>query len=190
MIIAIDFDETLFPTLEKVISIYNHRHNTELSLSQITTYNLYECLDTVVADELLDIFLDKEVYDDLRPYDGAIKAVEKLIKQGNIIYIATATNVKNLEWKERLLQAYFPSIPKNNIIRIHKKSLLKVDVIIDDNMKHLTESFADRICFDQLWNRSTSKDYAFDIRRAYSWHDITNIINDIERKMKQWEKNI
>lgn len=188
MIITIDFDETLFPTLEKVISIYNHRHNMDLSLGQITTYNLYECLDTAIVDELLDIFLDKEVYDDLRPYDGAVKAVEKLIKQGNIIYIATATNVKNLEWKERLLQAYFPFIPKNNIIRIHQKSLLKVDVIIDDNMKHLTESFADRICFDQLWNRNPSKDYSYGIYRVNHWSEVPNIINNIEKEMRKWEK--
>ena len=116
MIIAIDFDETLFPTLEKVVDIYNERHNTDLSLNQITTYNLYECLDTAIADELLNTFLDKEVYDDLRPYDGAIKMVEKLVKQGHTIYVATATNTKNLEWKENLLQLYFPFIPKNNII--------------------------------------------------------------------------
>ena len=185
MIIAIDFDETLFPTLEKVIGIYNQKHNTDLSLDQIATYNLYECLDTATADELLNTFLDKEVYDDLRPYEGAIKAIEKLVKQGHAIYITTATNVKNLEWKERLLQVYFPFIPKNNIIRIHQKSLLKVDVIIDDNMKHLTESFADRICFDQSWNRSLSKDYSYGIYRINHWSEVPNIINDIEKEMKK-----
>lgn len=188
MIIAIDFDETLFPTLEKVIIIYNHRHNTNLSLEQITVYNLYESLDTSVADEILNIFLEKEVYDGLHPYEGAVKAVEKMVKQGHDIYIATATNAKNLEWKEKLLQVYFPFIPKNNIIRIHQKSLLKVDVIIDDNMKHLTESFADRICFDQLWNRSSSKDYSHGIYRVNNWSEVPNIINNIEREMKKWEK--
>lgn len=188
MIITIDFDETLFPTLQKVMEIYNRQYNDTLSLEQITTYNLYECLDSSVADTLLDLFVKKEVYDNLQPYKGAVKAIKSLIDRGHEIYIATATDIRNLEWKEQLLQRYFPFIPKNNLIRIHQKKLLKTDILIEDNLNHLMESFADRVCFNHPWNQNDIKDYVYGIRRMYSWSDITNIINDIEKEMKKWEK--
>lgn len=188
MIIAVDFDETLFPTLDKVIEIYNKTHDTVLELSQITTYNLYECLDASTADELLDLFLKKEVYDNLQPYKEAVRATRTLVEQGHEIYIATATNVKNLEWKEQLLQRYFPFIPKNNLIRIYNKKLLNVDVLIEDNLDTLIQTFAERICFNQTWNEDEKKDYAYNIYRVHHWGEVPNVIKEIERKNKEWEK--
>lgn len=186
--IAIDFDSTLFPTMERAIELYNKRHNTSIDMSQITMYNLHDNFDTEVADELLELFVDKSVYISLQPYKGAVRTIKSLIEQGHEIFVATSTNVRNMEWKEELLQKHFPFIPKNNLIRIYNKSLLNVDVMVDDNIDHLTQTFADRICFDQPWNQSEIKDEAYDIRRIYGWSEITNIINDIERKNKEWEK--
>ena len=185
-VIAVDFDETLFSTLGKVIDIYNQRYSDTLSLDQITTYNLYECLPAHTADKLLELFVDKEVYDNLQPYKGSVKALQTLANNGYEIYIATATSSKNLEWKEQLLRRYFPFIPKENLIRIHNKKLLNVDVLIEDNLDTLTQTFADRICFDQPWNRSDSKDFAYNISRAYCWGDIVDIINKIEKENEEW----
>ena len=186
--IAIDFDETLFPTLEKVIEIYNKRHNANLDLSQINTYSLSDSFDTNIADELIELFVEKEVYSSLQPYKGAVKAVKSLAEQGNEIYVATSTDIRNMEWKEELLQKHFPFIPKNNLIRIHNKALLNVDVLIEDKLDSLKSTFADRVCFDQFWNRDEDADYVYSIYRIHHWGEINNIINEIERKNKEWEK--
>lgn len=186
--IAIDFDETLFPTLEKVLETYNRRHNTNLELSQITTYNLSDSFEADVADELVELFVDKNVYDCLQPYKGAVRAVKTLIEQGHEIYVATSTDVRNMEWKEELLQKHFPFIPKKNLIRIHNKALLNVDVLVEDKMDNLTQTFADRVCFNQPWNVDEGKDYAYSIYRIHHWGEIINIINELERKDKEWEK--
>lgn len=188
MIIGVDFDETLFPTLEKIVEIYNKRHNEQISTSQITTYNLYECLDVVVADEFLNLFVDKSVYNNLRPYKGAVKALQALANNGHEIFIATATDIKNFAWKEQLLQRHFPFIPKDNLIRIHNKKLLNVDVLIEDKMDNLIQAFAERICFNQPWNQSETKDFAYGIYRINHWGEVVNIINEIERKNKEWDK--
>lgn len=186
--IAIDFDETLFPTLDRVVEIYNKRHNSNIEVSQITTYNLHDSLPYDIADELLNIFVEKDAYDNLQPYKGAARAVKILVEHGCEIYIATSTDVRNMEWKEELMQKHFPFIPKKNLIRIHDKSLLNVDVMIDDKMENLVSTFADRVCFDQPWNRSSSKDFSYSIYRIHHWGEINNIINEIERKNKEWEK--
>lgn len=186
--IALDFDETLFPTLGKVIEVYNKRHGTNLELSQITTYNLSDNFDVDVADELIELFVDKEVYSSLQPYKGAVRAVKTFVEQGNEVYVATATDVRNMEWKEELLQKHFPFIPKKNLIRIHNKALLNVDVLVEDKLDNLQNTFADRVCFDQPWNQDDDFDYVYSVYRVHNWSEIINVINNIERKEKEWEK--
>lgn len=188
MIIAIDFDETLFATLEKIIEIYNRRYNASLELSQITTYNLHDNFQEDVADKLIELFVDKEVYSSLQPYKGAVRAVKTLVEQGHEIYVATSTDVRNMEWKEELLQKYFPFIPKKNLIRIHNKALLNVDVLVEDKLDNLKSTFADRVCFDQPWNRDEDADYVYSISRIHHWGEIINVINELERKEREWEK--
>ena len=186
MIIAIDFDSTLFPTMERVLDTYNKRHSTEIQLSQITTYSLHESLPSDIADELIDMFVEKDIYDGIMPYSGAIRTVKYLIDQGHEIVVATASDIKNMWWKEELLQKYFPFIPKNNLIRIHNKSMLNIDVLIEDNLNNLKSSLAERICFNQPWNIDEGTDYVYGIYRVTNWCDIINVIKDIERKMKEW----
>ena len=68
-------------------------------------------------------------------------------------------------------------------------SLLKCDVMIGDCLDNLAGgNICEKICLDYPYNRDTSKDYAYDIYRANNWRDIVYIINDIERKIKEWEK--
>lgn len=187
MIIAIDFDETLFPTMEKVLEIYNERHSSNIELSQITTYSLHESLPSEIADELLSIFIEKDTYDTLQPYKGAVRAVKFLAEQGHEVYVATASDTRNMEWKELLLQKYFPFIPKNNLIRIYNKSMLNVDVLIEDKLDNLKNTLTERVCFNQPWNIDDGADYVYGIYRIHHWGEMINVINTIERKMKQWE---
>jgi 5'(3')-deoxyribonucleotidase len=186
--IAIDFDEVLFPTLEKVLEIYNKEYGANIELDQITTYNLYDSLPTGVADDLINLFTEQSIYDNLQPYKGAVRSVKTLIEHGHEIYVATASDVRNMEWKEQLLQKYFPFIPKNNLILIHNKSILNIDVLIEDSLDNLKSTFADRVCFSQPWNVDEDDDYVYSISRIHHWGEIINVINNIERKNKEWEK--
>lgn len=186
MIIAIDFDSTLFPTLEKVLEIYNKRHSANITLSQHTSYNFHDNFPPDVADEILSIFVEKDAYDNLRPYQGTVRTVRYLVEQGHEVYIATASDVHNMKWKEELLQKYFPFIPKNNLIRIYNKAMLNVDVLIENNLDTLKNSLAERVCFSQPWNVDDGADYVYGIYRVNQWGDVINIIKDIERKMKEW----
>lgn len=186
--IAIDFDSTLFPTMERVLEVYNKRHDTNIELPQITTYSLYDSFSAEVADEFIEIFVEKDIYSSLLPYKGAIRTIKTLAEQGHEIYIATSSDLRNMEWKEELCQKHFPFIPKNNLIRIHNKALLNVDVLIEDKLDNLKSTFAERVCFSQPWNIDKDADYVYSIYRIHNWGDILNVINNIERKSKEWEK--
>lgn len=186
--IAIDFDEVLFPTLEKILETYNQRNNANIELSQITAYSLYDSLPSDIAEKIISLFTEKNIYNALQPYKGSIKAVKSLADKGHELYVATASDIRNMEWKERLLQRYFPFIPKENIIRIHNKKLLNVDVLIEDKLDNLIQTFAERVCFNQPWNQDKNSDYIYSIYRIHNWSEIINVINTIERKSKEWER--
>jgi 5'(3')-deoxyribonucleotidase len=156
--------------------------------SQITTYNIYDSLPPDIADEIIYLFVEKSIYNNLQPYKGSVRVMKSLADKGHELYVATATDTRNMEWKEKLLQRYFPFIPKENLIRIHNKKLLDVDVLIEDNIDNLTQTFAEKVCFDKSWNRDDGKDYVYSIYRIHHWGEIINIINEIERKNKEWEK--
>lgn len=188
MIITFDIDGVLNDLVPKTLALYNARNDKDIKMSDITAYNFYDCLSKEDADGIVALFKEKELWDTLQPLPGSQDGIKKLIKKGHQIFLATATDPINFCWKCDFIKRYFPFIPTDNIIRIMDKSMLRTDVLVDDCLDNLVNSFVSRVCLDYPWNRSTSKDYAYDIRRAYTWKDIVNNIDNIEREIKEWEK--
>ena len=188
MIIICDIDGVLNNLAERAIEVYNSRSNKNIHISDIVSYNFYDCLPKEDADGIVLSFKEKSLWNSLKPLEGSQNGLKQLIKKGHRIYLATATDPINFEWKMTWLKQYFPFIPEDNVIRIMDKSLLKADVIIDDCLDNLINNFAERVVLDHPWNHNELKDYAYSIRRAYNWTDITNIINDIEKEMKKWDR--
>ena len=188
MIIVCDIDGILNNLAERAIEVYNSRSNKNIQISDIISYNFYDCLPKEDADGIVSLFKEKSLWDSLKPLEGSQNGLKQLIKKGHRIYLATATDPINFGWKMAWLKQYYPFLPEDNVIRIIDKGLLKADVLIDDCLDNLISSFADRVCLDHPWNHNELKDYAYGIRRAYGWSDIVNIINTIDKEMKKWEK--
>ena len=186
MIITVDWDNCLNNLTEKTIDLYNKTNGTEIQLSDITTYDFFECLPENEANGICKLFKEKKLWDSLSPLAGAREALKTLIKQGHTIYIATATDISNFEWKCKWLTKFYPFISTDNVIRIMDKSLIKTDVLIEDKLENLIGNFAERICIDYPWNRSTSKDYAYGIHRVSNWSEIPQVIKEIEGEMAKW----
>ena len=188
MIVMCDIDGILNNLVEKTLELYNSRSGKNIQVSDITTYNFFDCLPYEDAQSIISLFQEKPLWDSLKPLSGSQNVIKQLIKKGHQVYLATATDPINFEWKIEWLKKYFPFIPSDNVIRIIDKSLLKCDVLIDDSLDNLISVFCERITLDYPWNQNTSKDYAYDIKRAHSWNDIVDIINNIEKEMREWEK--
>lgn len=188
MIIVCDIDSVLNNLMEKTLELYNSRTGKHIQLSDMTAYNFEECLPKEDADGLCQLFHEKELWDSLTPSQHSQKCLKDLMKRGHQIIIATATNPVNFSWKCQWMKHYFPFIPTDNIIRIVDKGLLKCDVMIDDHLDNLIGNLCERIVVDAPWNRDPSKDMVYDIYRVHNLRDVVNIINDIERKDKEWLK--
>lgn len=188
MIIACDIDGVLNNLVEETLILYNASNGKNINLSDITSYNFFDCLPQEDAENIISLFKEKHLWDSLKPLQGSQNALKQIIKKSHSVYLATATDPINFGWKIDWLKRYFSFIPSDNVIRIMDKSLLKCDVLIDDCLDNLTSIFCERICLDYPWNQSLSKDIAYGIKRVNSWNEIPNIINNIDKEMKKWEK--
>lgn len=186
MILCIDVDNLINDLTEKALIMYNSENNKNIQISDLTTYNFYDCLSKEDAEGLINLFQRKELWDSLEPLHDSQWGIKTLINQNHEMYLSTSTHHLNFSWKVDWIQRYFPFINTENIICIHNKGLLKCDVMVDDNLSNLTSNICERIVLDFPWNRSTSKDYAYNIYRCYNWLDIVDTINKIERKYKEW----
>lgn len=187
MTIVCDFDNILNDLTAKTIEMYNRIYSKEIKMSDATAYDFHDCFPDD-ADGLIELFQEKELWESLEPLPDSQWGLMTLVRGGHDVYIATATHYNNFAWKIDWFKKYFPFIDEENIMCIHNKSLLKTDVIIDDNLWHLIHNVCERITLDYPWNRSSAKDYAYNILRCNNWTDIVNTINKIERKDKEWER--
>lgn len=186
MIIMCDVDAVLNDLMPKTLALYNSRNGTNIKLNDLTSYNFADCLSTKDAFGISELFNEKNLWESLEPISDSQWGIKTLLNMGHYIVLATATHEVNFAWKCDWIKTHFPMVDNKNIIRIQDKSLIRADIIIDDCMEQLTNSFCDRICLDYPWNRDKDKDYAYDIYRAYNWKDIINFVNEIERRNKEW----
>lgn len=179
--ICVDLDCVLNNLTERVIEMYNQNSNKNIQLTDITSYNFYDCLPREDADGIVKLFQEKDLWDSLTPIKDSQWGIEKLIRSGYKLIFATATDPCNFEWKMQWLKDYFPFINPDDVIRIMDKSFIKCDILIDDCLDQLTRNLCERICLSYPWNISEEKDYVYDIKRADNWKDILRLIDEIER---------
>lgn len=177
--IAIDVDCVLNNLMDKTIEMYNSRYNTSLSINNFKEYDVFKCLPHNEAQNFVDLFQEEELWESLTPIKDSQWGIKHFIESGYTVYLATATHYKNFSWKVEWLKHYFGMIPEKNIICVHNKGLLKVDVLIDDCLDNLLSSmWYERVTLDWPWNRDVW-DETYGIHRAHNWIEIVDIVNEI-----------
>lgn len=188
MIICVDIDNVLNNLAERTLALYNEASGKNIQISDITAYRFDECLSNEDANGLIELFSQQELWESLVPLFDSQWGLKTLVNSGHEVYLATATHPENFAWKIEWVKKYYPFIRTNNVIRIVNKGLLRCDLMVDDCLDNLISNMCHRVCLDYPWNRDATKEFAYDIVRAYNWQDIVNIINTIERKDEEWEK--
>ena len=104
----------------------------------------------------------------------------ELRRRGYDVYVATATHHTNFNWKIDWFMKNFPFIDEKRIICIHNKSLLHVDVLVDDCAENLisTNPLVDRVLLDRPWNQGIHDD-AYGIYRVHNWEEIVEQVDAI-----------
>lgn len=187
MIIAVDFDNILNNLTEKTLELYNAQSGKSIQMSEITSYNFYDCLSKTDADGIIKLFKKKELWDILTPIEGSRDGLQKLVDAGHRVFIVTATAPENFLWKIQFLRKHFPFFNTENVIRMMDKSLFKCDIMIEDSYEQLIKNkLCHKVILDYSWNRDEAKDWVHGTYRCKNWSEIVAAVNKIQDEVNEW----
>lgn len=186
--IGVDCDNVINNLAESIIDVYNKDYNDNLSIADITTYNMRQFFKNVSPDKFCDYFTDKRVWDNIKVLENCVATLKKYHDLGCEIYIVTATAPQNVSNKATWLQEQLPFLNMyDSLIVIKNKQMLSgdIDILIDDCVDNLVGGYYHKILFDYPWNRYGFESYESIIHmlhqkyRCKNWNDIDEAINII-----------
>lgn len=168
--IGIDLDDTINNLVDVWLEKYNEDYNDNVKIEDIKTWDIGDY--TKAGKDFYKYLGDGETFKNLSIKDGAANIVEKLCQQYKV-YIVTANASYNkgvCDDKVNFIKKFMPFFPIKNIIFINNKSLLDLDVLIDDGLHNFEGFKGKKIVFDRPWNQVYNS--------KYDW------------RMEMWDENI
>lgn len=184
MIICIDVDNVVNNLIDVAIDYYNKEKESTISLNDISTYNIYRCLDYSSANEISAWIDSRIIWNKVKPISGAASAIQRMIDAGHEVYFVTYNAPLSWDAKVAWIKKNFPYIDADHIVCMKHKWRFDCDVMVEDCVETLIKSKqCQRICLDYPWNRNI-KDHVYGIHRVMSWDDVTNVIEIMNETME------
>ncbi|MDN3581945.1 5' nucleotidase, NT5C type [Mucilaginibacter flavus] len=134
--IAIDMDEVLADTVDKLIEVYKERHQHEVLLSDMHGREFGQTLPANLASSVKQYINERGFFRNLKVMPGSQDVVKALTEHYDVYIASAAMEFKySLEDKQAWLEEHFPFISWTNIIFCGHK-ILDVDIMIDDRIKN------------------------------------------------------
>lgn len=170
----VDIDDTISNFGEILVKELNKIYHTSFTKEDM---NNWEWLKNNFKNPWIPTE-SKEFWDKITIDENAINCLEKLVKNGEEVYLVTASFPSDtLGYKIRKTLENFNEkyIKKENVIVCYDKSLIKGDIRIDDGIHNLYKDSLN-ILLTQPWNKYfNEKEFYFPIIRKNNWKEIKNI---------------
>ena len=177
--IAIDMDDVLADTTEKLVAIYNRLYNCNYVSEDLVGSDLEKLLSKEVMVDMYQEFNKPGFTRDLIVKPHASQVVEELNQQYKI-YIATAamevpgTFNDKYDW----LKEHFPFLDQNYFIFCGNKRVVQADYLIDDNLQQLKDFQGTGILYTAKGNEEQKTSFV----RVNGWMDVrTHFIDQYDR---------
>lgn len=181
MKILIDMDDVMENLLVSWVKYLNDKYNLSVDVNSIDNWDFQGQFLSLTREQIKEALSDEELWKSVEPIDGAVETINKIISDGDEVYVVTATDYRSLKLKmENVLLKYFPCIDKHNVIIAYNKQMIKGDVLIDDGVHNLINGDYEKILFDAPHNRDFSAE-SFGMYRAKNWDDVYDIIQVLKR---------
>lgn len=176
-IVVLDADDVLLDLMPLWLSVINEKYGTSATVQDVTAWDMRKVFPSLTFDQIHDPLVTPEFWEAIRPVQGAVDGVRKLIDAGCLVYICTATNYKNIPYKFAALSRLFPMIPTDRIIVAKNKSLMSCDFMVDDAVHNLCGmDMKHKILFDAPYNQSGFDSDGHTKFRVTDWSEIVEII--------------
>lgn len=147
---GIDWDDVISPLNDCAIKLANEEHDFDppLTLEDINSWE-----NTGRASVI------KKYYNDIRLYDmqevsEEAKAFIRRLQTKGIVYIVTAVYPRFMSKRVEQIKEAFPDFPEENIVMGFQKSMIHVDITLDDGPRNILKSKARfPVLMRKPWNR-------------------------------------
>lgn len=137
MRIIIDLDSTVADLLPPWLARYNKEYNDNLTVEQITTWQMHELVKPECGANLYK-YLTPDLFASLKVLPGARESVQKLRNDGHEIAFVTAAPFGTADAKIAWTMRWF-DVKKDSVIACDRKYLFKADVLIDDSPQNIVQ---------------------------------------------------
>jgi 5'(3')-deoxyribonucleotidase len=159
MVLKIDVDGVIRNIISTMIELYNKQFEENLTVSDIKDYNVNvsfpKCLseNSELASDFFFVDNAESVFLNSSPCNGAKDAIDMLHRAGHKVIICTWQNT----FESKLFTLEFLEKNKiyyDDICFLKDKSLIKSDLIVDDNPEFLDKDNSDKkICIEAPYNK-------------------------------------
>lgn len=194
MNVLCDLDGICADLLPAWLGLYNNRYGDSVTVADITDWDVARCVKH--PRKIYGVLDRPNVYRELKPVPGAVDGLWRICNAGHHVVIATATprRVEVATEKLQWIKEHLPFIDHENIVIVHRKDLLRGDVLIDDAPRNILRHRAawgdscKLVSIAYPYNREEAAHcdlYAdgWDKPKA-AWEKITNYILDIGKGNK------
>ena len=157
--VLLDCDDVITNFLEHLLEKWNAQVSDEkkIEIDDIKTWDLGQYADP----SIFEIFRSEGFFEELRAKEYSISSIKQLIESERYdIYVVTACGTP-LEFAEKLrwFKRYIPEFNTNRIISIKEKSMIRGDIIVDDNVANLDECarYMDCVIYDMPSNADVKR---------------------------------
>ena len=180
MTILVDLDDTITDLLTPWIEALNAKYRFSVRREDVKEWDMQKAFPLLTRDEISEPLRDRQLWRNVRPLPGARECLEKLMLRGHEIYIVTTSHYTTIEAKlEECLFRYFPFIGYDRVIIANNKSIIRGDILIDDNPANLTSGVHWGILIDAPYNKEFEEN-KYGVLRVSGWKEIYDAILSIE----------
>ncbi len=147
---GIDWDDVIAPFNDRAIELANEEYDFDppLSLEEITSWE-----NTGRASVIKKYYGDERLYERQYVPEESKEFIRRLQTKG-IVYIVTAVYPQFMSRRMAQIKEAFPDFPEENIIMGFQKSIVHVDITLDDGPHNILKSNARfPVLMRKPWNR-------------------------------------
>lgn len=182
LIVLVDLDDVMENLLEVWTQELNDFYGLDVKPEDITEWDICKFYPGISTKAVFQPLNWACFWDKVRPKEGAIENIQRLINDGHEVYVVTNSNPMTIHIKlERMFKKYYSFIPVGNIIIATNKQMVKGDVLIDDAPHNLIGGEYKKILFDMPHNAYVNCE-AHGLVRAKDWNAVYNIVCNIAQE--------
>lgn len=182
--VLVDVDGTIAHMHPEWYKRYNADYNDNLTEDMVTEWGLEKFVKPECGKHIFDYLADLTLYDEVKPYDGALYVINELKKRGYYVCYVSAGVAGALAKFDWLVREGFITTgysKEDDFIVAKNKTMVQGQILIDDYDQNVIRwadysAFHKSIMMDRPWNIAVQK-LPVRVDRANSWQKVLNHFN-------------